>query len=236
VVFILMLSGVAEMTAATSRTLYTVAGGALALAAYMVWPTWSASGARGALAGMFDAHARYVGALMSAYADPSSADVRQLAQIRADARLVRSNAEAVVDRMLTEPPGRASISPRVAVGLLAALRRHALAALALHAGVERGIPAAVGGMAVLTAQMTASLTQLGSALRAGVVPAPLPPLRQTQLALAPESQLLVGEETNLMVDSINTMAELLTQEAMHAGAGSAAADDTSGIRAAGAAE
>lgn len=213
VVFILMLSGVGELTAATSRALYTLAGGALALAAYGIWPTWSASSARGALAALLDAHAKYIGMLMAAYADPSSLDLRRLAQLRADARLVRSNTEAVVERMLAEPPGRASLSPRTAVGLLAALRRHALAALALHAGLERGVAAPVTGMATLTAQMTAALAALATTLRSGAEPLPVPPLRETQLALEPAAQLLVGEETNLMVESINTMAELLSLDA-----------------------
>jgi hypothetical protein len=38
VVFILMLSGAGAMTAATTRALYTVEGGALGLCAYLVWP------------------------------------------------------------------------------------------------------------------------------------------------------------------------------------------------------
>ena len=135
-------------------------------------------------------------------------DLDRLAQIRTDARLARSNAEAIVERMLTEPASRAAIAPRAAVGLLAALRRHALGALALHAGLERGVREPVRGMAELAAQMTESLASLATAVRAGTPPSPLPPLRQTQLALGP-TDALVGEETDLMVDSVNTIASLL---------------------------
>ncbi len=110
--------------------------------------------------------------------------------------------------MLAEPASRASIAPRAAVGLLAALRRHALAALALHAGLERGVREPVRGMAQLAAEMTASLTALAAAVRSGSTPPRLPPLRQTQLALG-ATDALVDEETDLMVDSVNTVAELL---------------------------
>jgi hypothetical protein len=210
VVFILMLSGVAEMTAVSLRALYTIEGGALALAAYAVWPTWASQTARASLAAMLDAHGAYVGAVLGGYADPGSVDLRRLAQLRSAARLVRSNTEAVIERMLAEPASRAALPPRAALGLLAALRRNALGALALHAGLERGVSAPVGGMAALKTQITDSLATLAGALRTKTPPSPLPPLRQTQLALAPAADTLVADETDLMVDSINTMAELLS--------------------------
>jgi hypothetical protein len=216
VVFIMMLGGVAEMTAATSRALYTLVGGVLALVAYAVWPTWAGSTARPALADLLEAHAAYVEAMLSAYADPSRLDLRRLSQLRADARLARSNAEAVVERMLAEPARRASLAPRAAVGLLAALRRQALAALSLQAGLERGAPTAVPAIEALNTEMTGSLLALAGAVRSGAAPPPLPPLRQTQIATAPPHDMLLGQETDLMVDSIKTMAELLAWDAEEA--------------------
>jgi hypothetical protein len=212
VVFILTLSGVAEMTAATMRATYTIEGGALALAAYAIWPTWSASTVRVSLAAMLESHSSYLRALLGAYADPRTADLSRLAHIRSDARLVRSNTEAVVERMLAEPPGRSAMKARVAIGLLAALRRNALAGLALHAGVERGIPEPVRGVDALATEMTESLTALANAVRTGTPPPPLPPLRQTQRALSSGADALLGDETDLMVDSINTIAELLAAD------------------------
>ncbi|HUQ86346.1 MAG TPA: FUSC family protein [Vicinamibacterales bacterium] len=210
VIFILMLSGVGEMTAASMRTLYTITGGAIALAAYAVWPTWSASGVRIALGKLFDAQSRYVGALMSAYTRSSAVDLGELSEMRSDARLARSNAEAIVERMLDEPPGRASMAPPIALGLLSALRRNALAALALHAGVERGIGPPLVGIGKLADEVTAALALLGAAVRGDASPSQLPPLRETQRRLDDKAQLLVGEETSLMVDSIDTMAGLLS--------------------------
>jgi len=208
IVFVLMLSGVAEMTAATTRALYTVEGGLLALCVYAIWPTWAGRTARESLGAMLDAHGEYVAALLGGYTDPSRIDLDQLSQIRIRARLARSNAEAVVERMLAEPASRASIAPRTAVGLLAALRRHALGALALHAGLERGVQAPVPGMRQLAVEMTDSLAALAASVRSGQPPVGLPPLRQTQLALG-ATDALVEAETDLMVDSINTVASLL---------------------------
>jgi len=62
---------------------------------------------------------------------------------------------------------------------------------------------------VLARQMKESLHALAEAVRDGTSPPPLPPLRQTQRALAAASDDLVRDETDLMVDSVNTMAELL---------------------------
>ena len=213
VVFILMLGGVGEVTAASTRTVYTIAGGVLALAAYGMWPTWAATTARSSLAAMLDAHAAYVEALLGAYTDPARIDLTRLSELRATGRLARSNGEAVIERMLAEPPSRASIGRRAAVGLLAALRRQSLAALALHAGVERGVEAGIQGLGPLTEDITTSLTTLAKAVRAGAAPPRLPSLRQTQLALDPSTHAVIQEETDIMVDAINTIADILTRDA-----------------------
>jgi hypothetical protein len=150
--------------------------------------------------------------LLNAYTDPASANLEKLAKLRAAARLARSNAEALTERMLAEPAKRASMGRRAAVGLLAALRRHSLAALALHAGVERGVEAPIPGLAPLAGQIRDSLSLLAAALRAGTPPPPLPPLRATQRALDPGTLSVIHDETDMMVDGINTMAELLAAD------------------------
>ncbi len=213
VVFILKLSGVGEMAAITTRAIDTIAGGAIALVIYAIWPTWAAASARAALARMFTAQAAYVGALLDAYAAPSPTDVAHLGRLRADARLARSNLEAIIERMLSEPKREAGIQSRVAAGLLAAIRRHALGALALHAGVERGINTPIPAMSPFSAEVKISLLRLADAAREGATPESLPPLRQTQLALADSVSPLVARETDLIVDAINTMADLLTRAA-----------------------
>jgi uncharacterized membrane protein YccC len=209
VVFLLMLAGIPELTAVTYRVEYTVAGGLLALCIYGLWPTWTGTEVRGALAALLEAHSRYVEALLAAYADPRHADLHALGEIRAAGRLTRSNAEAIVERMLAEPVARHSIPAPMALSLLAAIRRHALAALALHAGLDGGVARPVPGIETLSRQMASSLAVLADALRTGSAPPALPPLRQTQLALNAAGSDLVRDETDLMVDSLNMIASLL---------------------------
>ncbi|MEN3337357.1 MAG: hypothetical protein V7647_1033 [Acidobacteriota bacterium] len=213
VVFLLMVAGVSELTAAMYRVEYTAAGGLLALTVYGVWPTWTSTEARPALAALLEAHSRYVRALLTAYVDPHRADLHSLGASRASARLVRSNAEAIVERMLAEPAGRHAMPAPVALGLLAGIRRHALAALALHAGLENGVAQPVRGIEELSAHMASSLALLAAAIRGGTRPPPLPPLRQTQRALNTATNDLVRDETDLMVDSVNTIASLLGRDA-----------------------
>ena len=74
--------------------------------------------------------------LLSALVDPSRYDPRALMTTRSAGRLARSNAEAAVDRLLGEPAGVQPIPRETAVSVLAALRRSALAALALHSVLE----------------------------------------------------------------------------------------------------
>lgn len=208
VVFLMTLAGVPEITAATDRIINTVAAGALALCAYATWPTWAVSEMRPAVAAMLEEQSRYLGALLSAYAHPAT-DPRTLDEIRASARLARSNSEAIVERTLSEPHGRLSMKPRTVIALLAATRRIALAALALHAGLEREGRDAVEGIGTLAHQVTSSLLTLASAVRHGSVPPPLPPLRETHLALGTAFNEVVRDETDLIVDSLDTIGELL---------------------------
>jgi uncharacterized membrane protein YccC len=211
VVFVLMLSGVAELTAATTRAMYTIEGGALAIAIYAIWPTWAGRSARASFAAMLDAQGAYVDALLSPFVDPASLDLARLTRLRSDARLQRSNTEALIERMNVEPAARASIDRRRALALLAALRRHALAALAIHAGLENGQAHAVPGTAELLAHMRVAFARLADAVRGSHPPDPMPPLRQQHSAVAHDPS--IGVETDLMVDSLNTMAELLAQRA-----------------------
>jgi uncharacterized membrane protein YccC len=210
VVLVLRLSGIAELTAAMARITYTIEGGALAILVYAVWPTWAGRTARTSIAEMLDAHSKYVEALLSAYVDPTTLDLGRLAGLRSTARLIRSNTEALVERMNAEPAARASIDRRTVVALLAALRRHALAALAIHASLENGQAHAVAGAKPFLDDVRAAFERIESSVRSGVRPEALPPLRADHAAIAQDPD--IGVETDMMVDSINTMAELLSKE------------------------
>ena len=212
VVFLMTLAGIPEATAAIDRIIYTAIAGGLALCAYVAWPTWAATDARPAIAAMLETQSRYVESLLAAYAGPSAPDLTPLDESRASARLARSNSEAAVERMLAEPRARYTMRPRTAVGLVSAARRNALAALSLRAGLEPDVFDANPLIRELASQIGSSLMTLATAVRERSGPPALPPLRQTQLALATASDDAVGDETALIVDSIDTMAELLAKD------------------------
>ena len=102
--------------------------------------------------------------------------------------------------------------PRTAVGLVGAARRNALAALSLHAGLERDVADALPAIRELASQVGSSLMSLATAVRERSGPPALSPLLQTQLALAMASDDAVSDEAALIVDSIDTMAELLAKD------------------------
>ena len=209
VVFLLALAGVPESTAARYRSLDTALGGVLALVVYAAWPTWEGSQVRQAIADLIDAHRRYVTALFGGLIDASKRDRTRLGAARANARLARSNAEASVQRMLGEPASRRAMSGDVALGLLAASRRHALAALALQARIEREPRDPPPELERLATEIVTTLAELARAVREGTVPKDLPPLRATQEQIRALTRSSLMDETDVMVDSLNTIAEML---------------------------
>jgi uncharacterized membrane protein YccC len=219
VVFLVALLGVPESTAITYRVVDGALGGLLALAAYALWPTWEARQVPAELALMLESFNQYGTAVLRAYTTPASYDAALLSRTRAAARLARSNTEASLDRMLAEPAGRRAIDPARAAGIGAAIRWCALAALALHADLERGpvsppLPEAIP----LTQQLQLSMTIVAQALTTGTEPRSLPDLRATHLALVrawcnggptnPRAALVLAE-TDMMVNGVNTLAHLL---------------------------
>lgn len=135
IVLLLYLAGVPGLLAAEYRALNTILGGVLALAIYRAWPTRESKRTGEMPAAVADAFARDARVVFDAYVDPRRWNEDALQKARAAARLARSNAEASVARLLAEP-ARGRLEPRCAVSLVAAFRRFALAALALHAGLH----------------------------------------------------------------------------------------------------
>lgn len=98
VVVLLSIDGVAPHAAVIPRGADTLIGGALALVAALFWPVWERQLLPERLAELLAAYRHYLEAVM----DPSLGDER-LQKARAAARLVRTNAQASVDRARSEP-------------------------------------------------------------------------------------------------------------------------------------
>ncbi|MDQ6646072.1 MAG: FUSC family protein, partial [Pseudomonadota bacterium] len=97
VVILLSFEGVDPGAAVLDRVINTIFGCGLALLAYVVWPTWERAHARSALADMIDAYASYLRAL----APPDGSTPPDSA--RTAARRARTNAQASIERMRSEP-------------------------------------------------------------------------------------------------------------------------------------
>ena len=209
VVLLLHLAHAPGPATATYRALDTVLGGALALVVFRAWPTWEARRVPDVIARQCELLARYTEILLGSFVDPSTWDPGRLAHARAEARRARSNSEASVERMLGEPQAGGGWGQDLALGVLAAFRRYALGALALHATLEHRPAAPIRGLAPVGACLVERLHTLAAVLRA----------RQPQAALlatcrepVPRDGTMdrgLAEQAELLVESLDNVADLL---------------------------
>ena len=127
VVFLLALLGTPEATAVQNRLAATVIGGLLAMASYVIWPTWESERTRAALSALIDASLDYTRLLFGGLLDPSKRDAAQLRTQRTQLWSVRATAEESLERMLSEPGLTHEIDPEAALGIMAASQRLGLA-------------------------------------------------------------------------------------------------------------
>ena len=221
VVFLLSAVDPSPVYDSEQRLLATVIGAALSLLAYAAWPTWGRDEARRSLAELAFAERDYVVRVLEAAADPDGAATSDLPALERRMRLARTNAEAAVAQSLADPSPR-RIDEAWATGVLAALRRVALATHALRARLTGGgrWPA----MPEVTPLDVAVDTALGMMAEAIATDRPAPrrtgTLRALHRQLAEEmsragaagepSWLLI--ETDEIVDALGTLLHLLGGE------------------------
>jgi uncharacterized membrane protein YccC len=214
IVLLLAFEGMAPGETMTARALGTSIGSALALFAYVVWPTWERGRVRPALADLLDAYRRYFLAMLN-----DSSRVR--ADIRAQARSARTNAEASLDRLRGEPLRNARLVA-LAEGTFANANRFMRAAMALEAARQGPVQLPARDLATTFAERVGrDLTHIAACLRSGENVRRDAGLREQQheLAQAIERAARTDDEQALaaawidasdrIVDSIGTMAHLL---------------------------
>ncbi len=211
VVLLFAVTGVAPGQVIAARGMNTAAGGLIALAAYILWPTWERTQVNEVLARMLAAYRAYFAAVRDAYLEPQKDFSRNLDRARIAARLARSNLEASVARLRSEPGTAARVSELEFI--LANSHRFVHAVMALEAGLSasRRAPARAA-FRTFTAQVERTLLILESRLRGG--PAEdLPDLRESYRLLtksgdpAVERYALVNVEADRVTNSLNTLAE-----------------------------
>jgi uncharacterized membrane protein YccC len=231
VVLLVSFAGTSPESTIHYRGVDTILGGLLSLAAYAIWPTWERSHVGDYLAVMLDAYRRYFDAVMEAYIGVRRPPPAEMTAFRLEARLERSNAEASIDRLRSEPAGSAQEGAAMS-GVLASSHRFAQAAMRIEASLytrtDGLVPATLDGFVrdVDTAleHLSADLRHRALAGRSGVhndasTCGQWVDLRQDQNALIDEARLRARDgapllmETERIANSLNTIRDVLRQAA-----------------------
>jgi uncharacterized membrane protein YccC len=232
VVVLLALLGLPPEPTAVARLIGTGVGAGLAIAAYLVWPTWEGTSSAEKFARLFLAQGSYASTLLRAYSRPGGAEAGLLRQRRIEARRARLNAEASADRLAGEPD-HPPMTARTARAVQSAGHRVAQAILTLgavvtaHHGAQRGgaglDPRLQPGLDRLASGISDAVSQIAAALRAArrdgpKPPTHMPPLRELQQEMwpdPPDREFADGETdgllaaTDSLVDAVNTAAHAL---------------------------
>lgn len=216
IVFLLAATGVAPGPVIVARGINTVAGGALGLAAYWLWPTWERSQVGDVLANLLDAYRTYFRAVGDAYLD--SPDAARLDRTRLAARLARSALEASAGRLRGEPGTDARYLTWLDATIANSLR-FIHAAMALEADLYRSRPVpAREPFRPFMEHVDLTLHYLAAVLRGSSVPPDhLPDLRHDHRLLVEagtgeERHALVDVETDRITNSVNTLAKEVLEE------------------------
>jgi len=217
VVLLISMTGVAPQPVVAARGLNTAVGGAIALLAYWLWPTWERTQVGELIAEMLDAYRNAFHGIRLSYENPKGSFEKQRDRARMPARLARSNLLASVER-LTWEPGTSPETLSTLSGILASSHRLIHAIMALEAGLYTSSPVpARPGFRPFANDVELTLYYLASALRGSpILRNTLPDLREDHHALLEsgdghvERYALVNTETDRITNSLNTLsAELL---------------------------
>ncbi len=219
VVFVLALVGLHEGGAVVERIGATLAGGALAVAAFGAWPTWEAPFTRASLADLLEVIRRYAAGAFAVLAGDAPLNMDDLGRLQHDAWAIRTQVSSSVERMLNERFRTAGITPQQALTIVASTRRLGLGNLALTTMLQshywQTVPAIRPFARAVDTALQASIDALRHNEPHG---AAVPDLRKEyavlEQALAPANAEYVREvlaQCDLMVDSINTIRETLAE-------------------------
>jgi uncharacterized membrane protein YccC len=211
IVLLIAITGVSPKAVIAARALNTVLGGAIALAAYGIWPTWEHTRVGPVLADLMDAYQDYFHEVMNAYIPGGDAD---LDGTRMKARLARSNTEALMGRIVAEP-GITIDKANLLSAILASSHNFVRAVMALESALDHTRPEHVRPATIeFVHKVETTLEAFAKALRSSEPLAPqMPDLRQAHNAIlasagaAADQYTLVNTETDRITTSVNTLGE-----------------------------
>jgi len=214
VVLLIAITGLAPKEVIQARAINTVLGGALALSAYLVWPSWERNRLPELFAKLLEAYRQSFAAICKALMNSNMETRRERDRTRQAGRTARSNLETTLDRLAAEP----GITPEQLArinAMVASSHRFAHAMMAL----EASIPLAALQQAPrrefreFAAVVDATLELLArKSLGQKVAERDFPDLRESYLRLAAgDPQVtryaLTNVEADRMTNSLNTLRE-----------------------------
>jgi uncharacterized membrane protein YccC len=218
VVLLLVIGGAAEHAAASDRVIATILGGAVALVAYAIWPTWARERIRAELGALVQAQGAYALVVLDAFFD-GKLDRAAMRERQRDVRRVRANAEAAIDQMRGEPVAERAIPLAAARGIVAAARRMSVATLALSARVTVIDPSERDALRTFVDDLRVVLARLVVALEA-TTSEDVPSLREDHRALVRAAREHDGPfiaEIDMIVDALETIATIVRRQSERSG-------------------
>ncbi len=216
VVLFIAMTGVSPGEVMAARAWNTALGGAVAVLAYWLWPTWERTQVREMMAKMLDAYREYFRLVRASYVKPEAGLRHELERARLAGRLARSNMEASLERLSTEP-GTSARTMASWNAMMASSHRMAHAMMALEAGLASSHPVpAREAFRPFADHVELTLYYQAAALRGSALTAEwLPDLREDHYRLTQsgdaltERYALVNVETDRITNSVNTLSEEL---------------------------
>ncbi|HEY6986188.1 MAG TPA: FUSC family protein [Rhodanobacteraceae bacterium] len=215
VVILLSFDGVAPAGTMMARGAATALGSALALAAYLVWPTWERRRIPDAIANMIDAYRAHFDALLRG-------DTSARAAARSAARSARTNAQASLERLRGEP-GHDRTLLAFGESVFANANRFIRASMALEAVLDDALSVPEREQVLAFAsRLDANLAAIAASLRLGSAPN-VERLRGAERELAealdavrgegeaPDVATAIADACDRITDSVDTLAHLVRQ-------------------------
>lgn len=221
IVLLLAIGGIAPKDVIWARGINTVAGGLLTLLTYRLWPSWERTRISERIAQMLDAYRGYIETLAGGRVGNDSS-APELESARRGGRVARSNLEASIDRLSSEPGTTREQMSRLN-GVLASSHRFVHALMALDAIFSQSPELSKSPpFKLFAASVARTLMLLAGILRGSRIPLKdFPELREEYRALV-QARAGSADGGGSQFDSINIEADrttnsvnTLTEQIMH---------------------